>query len=449
MDVASMLTVPFESLRWTLSWIVLLSVFYTYIINKLTSPGEPDDSPRTRTRASIAIPLPLVIPIPKKPYLALANTRHLRARRDLEWSRKRLQPADPFPLLDLPPELCLLILAHCASWPGTYVSLTRTSRAVHRLVVEACLPKMGVRLITGEQVRSFEGMIVGAGRGRGRSRLAGLVRHLWVTPLRSEDLATVIKIVRRCTALQSLATNACVVQESIRLLLPSPSPSTPSAPILTHPSLTNLTLLTTTPSSWSLLLSTPNGIAFFQRLQRLRLIGEQIPSPLFPRTGTSTIFGPGSTTAHAAAAHSPHSQNLVHDPQLVLPNLTHLSYGTTRIDGTIPGTGFGHPRSHIIGEAILEDKEAYPALRVVVVTKPRAVGGLRVSRIRAGAGSGSLPARRSSASAATSPSSSPPQTTTERGKLYLIELPPTRTELDIWREDVGAYAGGLWGLCSS
>lgn len=258
---------------------------------------------------------------------------------------------------DLPPEIALIVLAQCADWPKTYQSLVRTSRYCQRLTFHACLPRMPIRLITQEQVGSFDALL------QARPKLAPLIRHMWMTPLREELLGTSIAIVKKCKHLRSLASNAYIVQEAISI----------RGSRLSHSDCRDLTLLSTKTESWTSLLKTPNGSAFFRQLTHLRLIGDRIPR------------------------------------DLPLDALTHLSYGSSGIDMSQGDSA--------IGLGMLEDKEAYPALHTVILTKPRAsAGGLRISRAVA------------------------------KKRVFIFELPMKRTELEIWCDN--ASRRGMWELCA-
>ena len=87
-----------------------------------------------------------------------------------------------------------------------------------------------------------------------------------------------------------------------------------------------------------------------------------------------------------------------------LPNLTHLSYGSDTVD----------INSHI-GMAMLDDPVSCPSLHTVIVTKLRASGGLRISRAA-------------------------------HSRFFTFELPPKRTELGLWCDNVSRR--GMWALCA-
>ncbi|KAF8969011.1 hypothetical protein BDZ97DRAFT_302383 [Flammula alnicola] len=334
---------PTGGVKWALSWIVLLSVAYTYFINRLSQ----DSVMRSGTLYSD--------PHKKKQYFARIK-RLQAAQRDLVEKQRQIVERGSFRLLDLPPEISLVVLAHCADWPSTYLALVRVSERCQGLTFNACLPRMPVRLITPEQIRSFDCFL------RARPKLASLVHYMWVTPLKEDLLGTSVGIVKKCSNLRSLASNAYIVQESITF----------RGTQLSHVDCKDLTLLSTRTQAWTSLLSTSNGAAFFRQLTHLRLIGDRVPS------------------------------------NIPLPNLTHLSYGTSGRDLS--------ENDASIGLLMLDDQEAYPSLHTVIVTKPRSAGGLRISRPVA------------------------------KKRLFIFELPLKNTELEIWCDN--ASQRGMWELCA-
>ncbi|KAF5315424.1 hypothetical protein D9619_007426 [Psilocybe cf. subviscida] len=305
---------PLGSVRWTLSWIVLLSVAYTYFINKFTDNIVPENGSVLYDN-----------PEQKKRYFAQLK-RLKAAQRDLEERRRRIIQTRPFRLMDLPPELSFAILSQCADWPSTYLSLVRVSKRCQALAFRACLPFMPIHLINPNQIVSFELFI------RGHPKLTPLVQNMWATPLREDQLGTAVAMVKKCTNLRSLATNAHIVQEAITLR---------GGTRLSHLQCKSLTLLSARPDAWASLLATRNGATFFRQLTHLRLIGDRVPDGL------------------------------------PLPSLTHLSYGTSGRDMSVAFRDNGTA----LGLAMLADTDAYPALHTVIFTKPRPIaGGLRISR---------------------------------------------------------------------
>ncbi|KAF9561083.1 hypothetical protein CPC08DRAFT_707655 [Agrocybe pediades] len=295
----------YNSIRWTLSGILLMSALYTYSLNQLS-----DDHPK---------------PIAKVEHYTrvkrLQAAQHARIER--EEQQKRLYESQPFRFLDLPPEIGIMILSHCAAWPATYQSLVCVSEHVQQLTFHACLPRMPIRLISTEQIHSFDGLL----RARPNSDVAQLIRHMWMTPLKREAIPTAISIVKRCKNLLSLASNFHIIQESILLRGNRP----------THLYCKDLTLLSLRSEAWTTLLNTANGSAFFRQLTHLRLIGDRVPQDFH------------------------------------LPNLTHFSYGNDTLEC-----------STSTGLAMLDNKPSYPKLQTVIVTRPRAsAGGLRISRASA------------------------------------------------------------------
>ncbi len=344
----------------TTSWIVFAAALYTFTINKLSTSS-----------ATLLVPLPVQVPIRN----AFTRYRTHKAHRPI------LIYSYPFRLLDLPPELVLIIVSHCAACPNTYASLVRTSSIVQRLTYESCLPHMPIRLISSEQVRSFDALLWSPKKG---VKVAQLVKHLWLTPLHSKDLSLSINIVRTCRQLESLATSIYVVKEGIALASDKPM----------HKNCIDLTLLSTNSASWTILLDSMGGVAFMSNLRILRLIGDRVTIP----------------------------------KDLFLDNLTHFSYGTTQSDAM-----HGYMPSFHAGEEMLGDRHMYPLLKAVIITKPRSTpGGLRISLISCGEQKIS--------------SGEQQDKTITRGRLWLVELPSNRTELEIWCNN--ALGRGLWQLCS-
>lgn len=293
----------FDGVKWTISGIFLLSLFYTYTIFQFTSPPAP--SPRRG--------------ISEIRYLARARRLQAarKAQRELEAERNQIVKSGSFRFLDLPPEIGFLVLANCIDWPGMYISLVLVSRRCQLLTFHAFLPHTPIKLISPEQIHSFDFLLCQ------RPKLASLVRYLWVTPYKEDLLRPCVEIVKKCRNLKSLASNARMVQKSITF----------RGSCLSHLDCKDLTLLSTSTGMWASFLATHNGLALFRQLTHLRLIGDH-----FPRS-------------------------------IPLPNLTHLSYGSDTAD----------INSHI-GMAVLEDPVSCPSLHTVIVTKLRASGGLRISR---------------------------------------------------------------------
>ena len=329
-----------DCVKWTISGIILLSLFYIYTILQLTSPPV---SPRRS--------------ISEIPYLARARRLQAarKARREFEeeLERNRILKSGSFRFLDLPPEISFLVLTNCIGSPGMYLSLVLVSRRCQQLTFHSLLPLTPIKLITPEEIHSFDFMLCQ------RPKLAALVHHLWVTPYNEDLLRPCVEIVKKCRNLQSFASNAYMVQQCITF----------RGTRLSHLDCKDLTLLSTSIGIWAKLLATPNGLALFRQLTHLRLIGDRFPT------------------------------------DIPLPNLTHLSYGSADIFNLK------------IGLSMLEDPMSlFPSLHTVIVTKFRVSGGLRISR------------------AAT------------HSRLFIFELPPKRTELALWCDNVCRW--GMWALCA-
>jgi hypothetical protein len=295
-----------DGAKWTISGILLLSLFYIYTILQLTSPPVP---PR---RAIAEIPY-------------LARVRRLQAARKaqkkLEEERNWILKSGSFRFLDLPPEISFLVLTNCIEWPGMYLSLVLVSQRCQQLTFHALLPRTPIKLITPEQIHSFDFLL------SQRPKLATFVHHLWVTPYKEDLLRPCVEIVKKCRNLKSLASNAFMVQKCITF----------RGSRLSHLDCKDLTLLSTSTGIWTSLLAAPIGLALFRQLTHLRLIGDRFPK------------------------------------DIPLPNLTHLSYGSDTAD-----------INSQIGMSMLEDPVSlYPSLHTVIVTKFNASGGLRISRAAA------------------------------------------------------------------
>jgi len=291
-----------DGIKWTLSGILLMSALYTYSINQLSNDRAAVERAEHFARAK-----------------RLQAVQLARLERDKK--QKQVFEAKPFRFLDLPPEIGILVLSHCADWPATFQSLVRVSEHVQQLTFYACLPRMPVRLISHEQINSFSRLL------HSHPELTQLVKHMWMTPMKRELLPTSIAIVKKCKNLRSLATNSHIMQESITL----------RGNRLSHLHCKDLTLLSLRSEAWTTLLTTTNGSAFFRQLTHLRLIGDRVPQ------------------------------------DFLLPNLTHFSYGND--------TSESNP---CIGLAMLDNKHIYPKLHTVILTKPRtSAGGLRISRAAA------------------------------------------------------------------
>ncbi|KAF8802086.1 hypothetical protein BYT27DRAFT_7173212 [Phlegmacium glaucopus] len=238
-----------NGVKWTVSGLILLSLFYTYLISRLTSP-----------------PLSVRRDIPEIKYLARAKQLQAarKAQRELEEERKRILESGSFRLLDLPPEISFLVLENCTDWPGMYLSLVLVSRRCQELTFHALLPHMPIRLIIPEQVHSFGSLLFN------RPRLATLVHHLWVTPYKEDLLRPCVEIVKKCRNLKSLASNAYMVLESITF----------RGNRLSHLDCKDLTLLSTSTGRWASLLDAPNGLALFRQLTHLRLLGYRFPTDI-------------------------------------------------------------------------------------------------------------------------------------------------------------------------
>ena len=319
--LSSAISYNLDGIKWTISGIILLSLFYIYTILQLTAP------PTTISPRDSSI-------IPEIPYLARARQLQAarKAQKDIrEWEEERNRilklgssSSSSFRFLDLPPEIIFLVLTNCIGWqPGMYLSLVQVSRRCQQLTFHALLPLTPIKLITPEQIHSFNLFLCQ------RPKLASLVHHLWVTPYKEDLLQPCVEIVKKCRNLKSLASNAYMVQESITFRgIHGPSRH------LSHLDCKDLTLLSTSTGIWANLLATPNGLALFRQLTHLRLIGDRFPTNIIP-----------------------------------LPNLTHLSYGSADIINSQ------------IGLSMLENPMSlYPSLHTVIVTKFMASGGgLRVS----------------------------------------------------------------------
>lgn len=239
--------------------------------------------------------------------------------------RKRKISRRPFPLMKLPPELCLLVLQHSAESPGTVASLFLVSRRIQAMAYEACLPKTPIKLIQAHQVQSFDRMLLN------KPRLAQYIRHLWVTPVHEEHYPAAIRILKKCKEVTSVACNGRVLEEAVT------SPHIGYR--LQHKRCRRLTLLYTSRDGWqSLFLGSSTTLQFLQQITHLRLVGDIIPS------------------------------------HLSLPNLSVLSYQLNR-----------NSLNLVHGERMLKDKVNLPSLHSVVLVGERRVqpgGGVRITKLK-------------------------------------------------------------------
>jgi len=184
----------------------------------------------------------------------------------LDEERRRIVQSAPFKFTELPSELAISILSHCAYWPETYSAVLRTSSSCHRLALTACIPLMPIRLSTPEQFNSFRKLL------RKRQRVDHLVQHLWLTPLTDDLVPIAAQVLKQCVNIRSLAANMHLIQQSFAL----------DKGRLSHPRCRDFTLLSTG-LNWTTLLSTPVGAALFQQITHLRLLRDNIPREMpFP-----------------------------------------------------------------------------------------------------------------------------------------------------------------------
>ncbi|KAF6756005.1 hypothetical protein DFP72DRAFT_895894 [Ephemerocybe angulata] len=295
-------------IKWVGSCIFVVSIMYTFLISRLTIVPP-------------TIPTMIAPPDPKR-------TLRLRSMHaDLE-NRKRRIARTPFPLLDLPPELGLLILSHTAEWPETFANLALVSRKIQGMAYEACLPRMPIRLISEVHVQSFDKFLLC------KPHLAAYVQHLWVTPLHEEYYPAAIRILKKCKRVVSLALNGRVLEEAVT------SPHVGYR--IRHKRCRKLTLLYTARDGWASLLSSEfpgqgSALQFMQQITHLRLVGDVVP------------------------AHLP------------LPSLRVFSYALNRNNLNL-----------VHGERMLKDKESLPSLHSVVLVGERraGVGGVRITKMK-------------------------------------------------------------------
>lgn len=99
--------------------------------------------------------------------------------------------------------------------------------------------------------------------------VASLVHHLWVAPLRKEDIRLGHAILRACTNVRVLACDARSLGAAIA-----------KSSKFKHTMCRDLTLLLSRPK-WEAQLNTPSGLEFTRRLTRLRLMnGAMVPHML-------------------------------------------------------------------------------------------------------------------------------------------------------------------------
>ncbi|RXW20113.1 hypothetical protein EST38_g5740 [Candolleomyces aberdarensis] len=294
---------PRLEIKWVGSCIFVVSIVYTFLISRLTVTPTPID----------------IIPTPD-----IKRAKRLRRIHQEFEARQRRIRRGPFPLAELPPELTLQILGHCAESQSTVANLVLVSRRVQALTYEACLPGMAIRLIGEQQVESFDRLLLC------KSHLLPYIHNLWVTPLQEKYYPAAIRILKKCTSVRSLAVNGRLLKESIT------SPHIGYR--IRHTHCRTLTLLHTSSEGWASLFA-PSAHQFLEQITHLRIVGDRIPVEFnFP-----------------------------------LPNLRSFSYVLNR---NVPNLAYG--------ERILKDKDGFPNLRTVVLTGERRGkgGGARISKMK-------------------------------------------------------------------
>ncbi|KAF9465713.1 hypothetical protein BDZ94DRAFT_1252957 [Collybia nuda] len=251
------LAIETDGLLWTGLWIFLLSICFTYSVSSL---GHP---PRT--------PPPPTIKVPRNRIIE-AQKRRLEITRAIERENARLLALEKglkggFPFLTLPLEIQFLVLSHSSDWISTYQSLICVSRHMYLSTLRGCLPHMAITLCTMRQVSSFFDIL------HSHPDVALLVHHLWVAPLRREDIRLGHTILRACTNVRVLACDA----RSLFVAVAKPSK-------FKHTMCRDLTLLLSRPQ-WEIHLNMPSGISFISQLTRLRVMSEgTVPRMLrFPK----------------------------------------------------------------------------------------------------------------------------------------------------------------------
>ncbi|PPQ69307.1 hypothetical protein CVT24_001673 [Panaeolus cyanescens] len=241
-----------QEAKWTISWILLLSVSYTYAISKLSSSRDIFDQEDMKPQQ-----------IRKH---TLAHAKRLKAARlaqqQLEEMQERLKRG-PLPIFDLPSELVLTILGHCSDWPQTYLSLVRVSKYCSRMTQNACLPRMPIILIDERQISSFHLFL------QRNPASSNLVHHIWVTPPKEELLSKCTEIVYDCRNLRSLATTVMIFDVSI--VRPRRHEK------LRHLHLKDVTCLLSLFAAWGKLVEDPKALAPLQHITHLRIIMDRIP----------------------------------------------------------------------------------------------------------------------------------------------------------------------------
>ena len=220
---------------------------------------------------------------PPPPRLADGEKRkqQLRAAQKVLVKPKQPRRDSTFPFRNLPPELQLAVLSHCADSTRTYRALVLVSRYFLYSTLRACIPLIPITLLTSPALSSFLSFLqrtIHVPHSHSLTFVGSLVTRLWVTPITESptDTDKARTILSACTNVRVLAVDAHTLTYALGF-----------ASHHRHTFCTHLTLLMTQRDWHSALAATPKGPTLLRQLTHLRVMGHQ----LVPRTPpTTTLF---------------------------------------------------------------------------------------------------------------------------------------------------------------
>jgi len=266
---------------------------------------------------------PCAKPAPARQPLAVMEKRQPQPRAA---PKELVKPKDAtFPFRNLPPELQLAVLSHCAHSTRTYRALVLVSRYFLYSTLRACIPVIPITLLTSPALSSFLSFLqrtIHVPHSRSLTFVGSLVTHLWLTPITESptDTDAARTILSACTNVRVLAVDAHTLTYALGF-----------ASHHRHTRCTHLTLLMS-PRGWHAALAvTPKGPVFLRQLTHLRVMGHQ----LVPSRTVTPLF----------------------------TNLAHLSY-VQHFRGISPTCETGPEKPQPVVDSVL-----FPALQETLVTR--------------------------------------------------------------------------------
>ncbi|TFK24409.1 hypothetical protein FA15DRAFT_680742 [Coprinopsis marcescibilis] len=242
-------------MRWVLPCIVIIPLAFTFLISHITTAHTSIYPDIGNTDARLE---------------RLERARRRRIVQQELKERQRRFALRPFPFHKLPAELRVMIIENCAEWPDAFSALVRVSKPMQVLAYQALLPLLPIRIIDAHHVVSFDYFL------EQKPSLAGLVHHLWMTPLHEDYYSMAVRILRRCTNIVSLACAGRMLQDGVTSAFRGYQ--------IQHTQCHQLTLLYTSEKEWFNLLVSPSVNQFFRQLTHLRLVGKRTPRTVsFPK----------------------------------------------------------------------------------------------------------------------------------------------------------------------